>query len=378
MAKRAITQTFEADEEVPEIDRLAGFPHPRFCGQIFGHQQAQAELAAALAHGGLHHAWIVSGPEGVGKASLAYRFARHLLATPPERQPLPNDPLATDETGQATRLIRAFSHPELLVLRRNYDVKEKKFPQGISVDEVRRLRAFLSMSAEPGRGRMVIVDRADELNTNAANALLKSLEEPPAGTIFMLVTSEPGRLIRTIHSRCRRLELGPLGADDLNAAVQSAETAAGTAAKGEADPATLTALSGGSVRRALQLRAAGGLLLYDRTRRLLESLPNLDWGTAGKLAGELAPASQEASFETFCRTLSDLLGRLVHAASGQTLALPAEQALAARLIPSGKLATFALLWETIGRKRAETQGLNLDRKSFLLEVFLRLEQAARR
>jgi DNA polymerase-3 subunit delta' len=157
----------------------------------------------------MHHAWLLGGRKGIGKATLAYRFARAALAHPSERQ---SDRASLDiaEDTRASRQVRALSHPGLLVLRRPYDDKGKRFAASIPIDEVRRLRSFLSHSAGEDAWRVVIVDEANELNVNAANALLKSLEEPPARAVFLLVSSAPGQLLPTIRSRCRALSFQPL------------------------------------------------------------------------------------------------------------------------------------------------------------------------
>ncbi|HWK33029.1 MAG TPA: DNA polymerase III subunit delta', partial [Hyphomicrobium sp.] len=212
-------------EALPEADRLAEFPHPRETEQLFGHSGVEATLAGALASGRVHHAWLLSGPRGIGKATLAYRFARAALAEPAERDPSGASLSIAPETT-AARQVRALSHPGLLLIRRPYDVKAKRFATSIPVDEVRRLRSFLSHRAAGDGWRVVIVDEANELNVNAANALLKSLEEPPERTVFLLVSSAPGQLVPTIRSRCRALALSPLGAKDLHAATAQALKAA--------------------------------------------------------------------------------------------------------------------------------------------------------
>ena len=206
MARAAATVEID---ELPEADRLEGFPHPRQTKKLFGHEAAERVLAESLSDGRMHHAWLVCGRQGIGKATLAYRFARAALAHPSERA-ANGQSLEVGEDTSAARQVRALSHPGLLVLRRPYDEKGKRFAASIPIDEVRRLRSFLSHRAGEEAWRVVIVDEANELNVNAANALLKSLEEPPARAVFLLVSSAPGRLLPTIRSRCRMLSLQPL------------------------------------------------------------------------------------------------------------------------------------------------------------------------
>ena len=362
-------------EELPEADRLEGFPHPRMTRDLFGHEQVEASLRESVAEGRLHHGWLITGPQGIGKATLAYRFARHLLATPEERAA--SSGLAPGDDTTATRQVRALSHPGLLVIRRPYNVKDKRFASSIPIDEVRRLRGFLAHAAGDGIWRTVIVDTADELNINAANALLKSLEEPPARTIFLLVSSEPGRLLPTIRSRCRTLALQPLDREALRRAVRQALAASDRG--GEPDPSewvSLERLARGSVRRVLALQAAGGLELHARIDRLVGTLPAVDWSSVHALGDELVGAAAEQRFELFFELLLDTLARLTRAAATGD-GYEGEVDLARRLVGPARLATFADLWERVARAKADALALNLDRKALILETVRELEAAVR-
>jgi DNA polymerase-3 subunit delta' len=374
MARTPIAQEMEA---LPEADRLDGAPHPRMTAKVFGHGAAELALAAGLAQGRMHHAWLIAGPQGIGKATLAYRFARAALSWPDERDKLGRSLSVSSETT-GSRQVRALSHPGLLVIRRPYLIKDKRFAASIPVDEVRRLRQFLAMSAEPGAFRIVIVDSADELNIAAANALLKSLEEPPPRTLFLLVTAEPGRLLPTIRSRCQVVHLSALGATDLKAAVEQALEAGGGVAPSARDWPTLEHLACGSARRALSLAAGGGIALNETLLQLVGRAPKLDWVAIHGLADKLSGAAATQTYELFFELLSGLIARLVRAsATGEGAAT--EVALAERLIGEGaRLATFADLWETIAREKVEADALNLDRKTLILDTFARLERASTR
>jgi DNA polymerase III subunit delta' len=358
-------------EVLPEADRLGDFPHPRETRDLFGHEAAELTLAQAFAGGRMHHAWLLAGRAGIGKATLAYRVARHVLARPEERDAAATS-LQVPANSSAARQIMALAHPGLLVLRRPYDLRLKRFATSIPVDEVRRLRSFLGLTAEAGGWRAVIVDSADELNVNAANALLKSLEEPPPRALFLLVSSQPSRLLPTIRSRCRRLDLAPLGRDSLRQAVEAAMRAA------DADPPAaghwpqLERLAEGSVRLALQL-ANGGVELYGRVAQIVARLPEVDWPSAHALADSLA--GEEQRFETFFGLLLDLLARLARQrATGEG---GAETELAVRLIPKGRLPAWAETWQAILRDKSDADELNLDRKALIVRSLARLEAAAR-
>ncbi len=360
MARAITVQEIEA---LPEADRLDGVPHPRFTAKLYGHADAEETLATGLVSGKLHHGWLVSGAAGIGKATLAWRFARAALSAADERDRAGRSLAVSSET-RGSRQVRALSHPGLLLLRRPYNTKDKRFATTIPVDEVRRLRQFLSLGAEQGQWRTVIIDTADDMNPNAANAVLKSLEEPPPRTVFMLLTSEPGRLLPTIRSRCRLLPLSALSAPDLRAAVTAALEAEDGTVPNDGDWPALTRLSGGSVRRALALYAGGGIQLDQTIQRQLADLPKVDWAGLHAMADKLAPAAVEQQFELYFELLLASLARLVRSGAmghGDPSAVP----------------RFAMAWEAIARAKREADALNLDRKALILDTFATLEKAAR-
>lgn len=379
MARAPLTQDGEAP---PEADRLDDAPHPRETTALYGHTAAETMLAAAFAAGRLHHGWLVTGREGVGKATLAYRFARYALAKPTERDPHGRS-LAVAPEATAARQVGALSHPGLLVIRRPWDPKTKRHPASIPIDEVRRIKGFLGHTADVGQYRVVIVDSANALNVAAANALLKSLEEPPPATIFFLVAPEPGRLLPTIRSRCRTLALAPLGEPDLRRAVEEALGRSGHELPGEAEWPRLVELAEGSVRRVLALWMGDGLKLAERLDALLAGLSGrLDWAAVHALGDELASAAAADKFEAFYDLLLRRIAREVRlAALGRSVPASVTRgpssASVRGLVADGTLATWAELWETVVREKSVTAAMNLDRKSLILDTFSRIEQAAK-
>ena len=286
-----------------EPDRLEGFSAPREVDRLFGHEAALAEFADALGSGRMHHAWLIVGPEGVGKATLAYHFARMVLAAAGERQSI-------DGEHPVFRKVAALSHPNLLVIRRAWNEKSKRYAQMIGVDEVRRLRAFLGTTAGEGSWRVVIVDRADELNQNAANALLKALEEPPTHTLFLLISSAEGRLPVTIRSRARTLRVSALGQEDLTNAVRAALDRD----EQEVDAKTLAtalALSEGSVRRALELVSSEGIELYAEIAAALAALPEIDGARLHRNVERLAGMADTERLDLYLALLLGLIERLI-------------------------------------------------------------------
>ena len=197
--------------DIEEPDRLPGAPHPRETAVLYGQAAAEAAFLEAAATGRLHHAWAITGPRGVGKATLAWRIARHLIAgeAGPTLDMAPDHPVF--------RQVAALAAPQLFLCRRPWDDKAERLRTAITVDEVRALKAFFQLSAADGGWRVAIVDAADELNGAAANALLKILEEPPANAVLLLVCHRPAALLPTLRSRCRELRCRPLDAAALAA-----------------------------------------------------------------------------------------------------------------------------------------------------------------
>jgi DNA polymerase-3 subunit delta' len=359
-------------EPVPEADRLGEFPHPRETSRLFGQDAGERLLGGAFASGRMHHAWILAGREGIGKATLAYRLARYVLARPEDRT-APRGSLEISADSPTARQVRALSHPGLLVIRRPYDTKGKRFVTTIPVDEVRRLKSFLTHTAGAQAWRVVIVDRADDLNPNAANALLKSLEEPPPQTVFLLVAAEPGRLLVTIRSRCRVVDLPGLPPDALQRAAEQALAAASLdGPSAEAFP-RLRTLAEGSVRRLLVLAASDGVEVAGTVDRIFGTLPRIDWAAAHALADSLAATTEQARFETFFDLLLGAIARLARSAAIGGEVGPA----GAPAVPNGKLLAWAELWQEIMDRKAETLALNLDRRALILGVLARLEAVSR-
>lgn len=365
------------ETEIPEADRVAGFLHPRETAGFFGHGKAERQLRDAWASGRLPHAWLLTGAPGVGKATLAYRFARFLLANPHPGAAEAGHDLSVPPASTVFRQVAGLAHPDLLVLRRPWQAQRKRHATAITVDEARRLRAFLGQTAASGGWRVVIVDSADDLNIAAVNALLKSLEEPPEACVFLLVSAAPGRLPVTIRSRCRTLRLAPLADDAMREALAPALEAGDTAMPTADALEDVLSLAQGSPGAALRLIANDGADLYRRLLRLLDQLPGPDYAAVHELADVLGAAGAEERHELFHMMLGGLIARLVaHGVSGEG-AVGEETGLAARLVTSANLAQWASLWETLQRAKAEADALNLDRKILVLEMFFRLEKAAR-
>ncbi len=359
-----------------------GPPPPRANPDLVGHAAAEGVLLEAFNAGRLAHAWLISGPRGIGKATLAFRFARFLLAHGGGSAGTlfagpPPDSLYVAPDLPVFRRAAAGGHADLLTVERGWDEKKGRLRTEIVVEDVRAVGAFLGLTAAEGGWRVVVIDSADEMNRNAANAVLKVLEEPPRRAVLLLVSHGPGRLLPTIRSRCRRLVLKPL--EDDVVATLACKYRPGLGAE---DAAELARLSEGSVGRALALAADGGLELYRDLVDLLETLPGLDVAGVHALGDRVAKPGADDAFRVVGDLLRWWLGRLIlfgaRGAEGAGEGMPGrERALIERLFRAGGLDRWLEVWEKTNRLLAQAEESGLDRKQVVLNVFLALDSAVR-
>ncbi|MGB1234995.1 MAG: DNA polymerase III subunit delta' [Planktomarina sp.] len=367
--------------ELPDPDRLPDAPHPRDAMQVFGHTAAVEDVLQSLNSGKFHHAWMVTGPEGIGKATLAYKAAAAILAKPADEgggffgdAPAALEQLDLPYDHPINQRIRAGSEPGLFVLRRGPNKDGNKLSQVITVDEVRKLRNFFSMSAGGNGKRVVIVDSVDELNTQAANALLKMLEEPPAGAIMFLITHRPGAVLPTIRSRCRVLPLSPLPTEDMQAAYAQAM-------QGQAFEAGLQVLAQGSVGTAINLSAQGGLDVYTALIDVFSKAPSLDRGAVMRLAEQSSARGNEGGMDRFAAMLDMFLSRLARSSvlADDIQVCSGERELFARLNPALQTARiWANLQQQAGAALREGIAVNLDPVAMILDTAFKFEDTASR
>jgi DNA polymerase-3 subunit delta' len=333
-------------------------PLPRETTVLYGHAHAERALLAAYRGARFPHAWLISGPAGIGKATLAYRMARFVLAHPDPGVPTVQTAksLHVDADHPVARRIAAQAQGDLLVLERTINEKTNKLYQDIRVDDVRRTVTFFGSTAGEGGWRIAIVDPVDELNPSGANALLKVLEEPPRRAVLLLVSHSAARVLPTIRSRCRVLALRPLAADDVARAVAAA-------IGGSPDAADITAASAvadGSVRRALALLDADALDLRNRIMALLERLPAVDPRALHAL-GDRLYGTDAAPLAAFVDTVNAWLSVRLTAGEGA----PAH------------LARLAEVWEKVNAAARDAETFNLERKPLIFNVFGWLAEASR-
>ena len=339
---------------LPEHDDLGTVVPPKARLDLYGHEAAFAELRRAQSEKRLHHAWLLQGPRGIGKATAAFAFARLLLkARILEGQGATASFSADDPV---IRQIATDAHPGLIHVTRASQDRGGGFRTQITVEEVRRLARFFHATGASDSYRIAIIDPADDMNRNAANALLKMLEEPPDRALFLIVNHTPGRLLPTIRSRCRALRFDALDQATLDRAL----AAIAPTLSGEERQAMVSA-SEGSVRRALVMEEHGGIEIVQTLEPLLAT-DRPDWNGMAALADQLTLKGREASFDL---ALDSILG---------AIARSSEAALDAG--DGARAARFAALWQSERARIREAMAYNLDRKQVLLTLYDAFHAAA--
>ena len=348
--------------ESPESDRFNDAPHPREQYVLFGHGDAERELLAAFRQNKMVQAWIIGGPEGIGKATLAWRLARLLSAYP--------DPMVIDvQRAQSleissqhpvSRLIQAQAFSEIFLLRREWNEKTKKFFTEIRVDDVRKIISAFHHSSGLGGWRIAIIDSADDLNRSAANALLKLIEEPPEKSLFLLISNQPGRLLPTLRSRCRKLMLNSLTQDEI---IQIIDSLGKPWTKIPSDDVAVASQhADGSIREALRLLDPEAIQFHDQIMRLLRGLPQIDWMGVHQLAEKVTGRDQEAAYETLIRAVETYLDDRVRTRAKD-------------LASATRLIGYAQAWQEIHTLAQEAEVFNFDKKALTLGIFERLAKA---
>lgn len=326
--------------------------HPRRAVDLVGHKPAEARLLQAHQSGKLHHAWLLSGPRGIGKATLAYRFARFLLQVPDAARAKAHGTLYIPPEAQAFRQVAAGAHPGLLVIERAVDSRAKRLKTEIAVDDAREAQGFFGQTAGAGGWRVAVVDTADDLNAASANALLKLVEEPPKQSIFLILCHQPGRLLRTIRSRCLHLPLDPLTTEESLKVLHGLPHGAVEAEEGALREAA--ELSRGSPGRAMDLIGSRGAAAFGEFLKRSKLSP----ATAVEIASAFSGRETAEDYFIFCELLVGWIG---------------EQARAAGLRGAGE--GLARAHDDINAALRQADALNLDRRQTVTDALMRLEEA---
>ncbi len=355
-------------------------PPPRANPDLLGHEAAEAALRRLFEQNRLPHALLLTGPRGIGKATLAFRFARFVLArsagefAPGLFGDAAGEGLAVSPDSGVFRRVASGGHADLLTIERGYNPRLGRMRSVVIVDDVREIATFLHLTPAEGGWRVVIIDGADEMNPNAANALLKILEEPPSRALLLLVAHSPGLLLPTIRSRCRRMALSQLAP-----ALVRQLLAHYRPDLDEKQTEAVAALAGGSIGRALNLAAAGGVELYRSVLGLLDRNARIDPAALHTFADRLARRDADESYRAVEELIGQLLARLATIAAGrmpERTPANADAAVLRRLGERAPAARWAELREEIRQSFTRTDDLNLDRKQTILGAFFAIERAA--
>jgi DNA polymerase-3 subunit delta' len=354
---------------------------PAWTQRLIGHEGAERAFLQAFAAGRLPHAWLISGPQGVGKATFAYRIARFLLAQPMRAEEgglfggsAPAAPTSLDMAPEQRvfRQVAQQGHPDFRLLTRTPNPKTGRMRSDIVIDDVRAVIDFLHLKPAASPWRVVIVDSADDLNRNSANALLKVLEEPSANTVLLLLSHAPQALLPTIRSRCRKLVLQPLPRD-----LAAAELAARFPGIKTQDRDIAVATSGGSLGQAIRMIERDGVGLIRDIGALLASWPKLDAGLLHKLGDKLGGRDQDAQFDLAVELLGWWFARMARiAATGErpeAELFEGEIALIGRMQAAASLDRWLSVWEKVSRLFDRVRAVNLDRKQAWVAGFLAIE-----
>jgi DNA polymerase-3 subunit delta' len=368
-------------------DQIEGYPHPKVAKTIFGHETQEKEFIDCYKSGKLHHGWLITGARGIGKATLAWRLAKFIL-TQPIKSFNANSLFSEASLNHQTELdknskdsietrILAETEPRLSITRRSFDEKRKKFRSNIRVDEIRRLNSFFSLSVSDGGSRVAIIDCVDDLNLNAANALLKTLEEPPRDTIFFLISNNPESLLPTIRSRCREMRLANLSENNLLSALKQINLTLP-----EKDKEIYSLLAAGSVGNSIRLLKHDGANLYRSILSFLNELPNLNGFELEKFVSTFEGSKNRDRLELLTELLNIAIARIsksgVVGINVTNQALTHENEIFQKLCPDP---TFAKKWAELAQAQSKnlSHGLsvNLDPGSLILDTFFRIEDCAK-
>ena len=338
--------------------------HPRRRLTLRGHEQAELSLRQSYASGRMHHAFIIGGPRGIGKATLAYRFARFVLRYPDiSKLPPEEQGLAVSGDHPVARQIAANSHPDLFVLQRAYDDKLKRLKTEIAVDDARKAEKLFERKAASGGYRVCIIDAADEFNASSANSILKTLEEPPAQSLFLIVNHAAGTLLPTIRSRCIRLNLQPLATPEVEDVLLDLAAGSDQDLGERLDPESLrqaAAIAGGSPGRGLELAGSIGAEAFSAFLQLAPKLPHMDMRGLFEIADKLSGKALDSDFRLFFELLEDWIANQARMAGAEN-----------HVNAHG----WAQAHQDIAYSLRLTNSLNLDKRQTVIEAFTKLQKA---
>jgi len=342
------------EDEFIIADQIDGISHPAQCEQLAGHGSAIETLLTRYASGRMHHAWLLTGPRGIGKASFALQIAEHIFRHPNGIN-APRDLQNKSVDDPIKGKIAACSHPNLLHMTRPYNFKDKKFRTQLTVEEIRQTVPFFGTSRGEDGWRVAIVDAADDMNASASNALLKILEEPPERTVFFILAHSPAKVMVTIRSRCQQLALNPLSEEEVLSVLEKFDVL--SSLSGE-DKMLLATLANGSVRQGIILAEGDGLELYKRFDAATQKLATPDWTEIHALADMVVLKGREDNYRLLIEFAQQYIEALATARKGDA-------------------SNISILARWARKSVTIADGYNLDKKQVILNLFQHMGEAVR-
>ncbi|MCL6229877.1 DNA polymerase III subunit delta' [Bartonella bilalgolemii] len=334
-----------------QYDDIDGILSPSQNNILIGHEEARHFLEKMLREGQLHHALLFEGERGIGKATLAFHLAWNILNSQK------NKFLQPRQDSIIWRQIKQGSHPGIIHVSRRFNAKTKKFKTGITVDDIRDIKHFLNQTSQDDLWRIIIIDSADDMNRNATNAILKTLEEPPTKTLFIIISHSLGKLLPTIRSRCQKISLRPLHDDEMQKAIS--HFFSNQLLTNPQNIETIIQKSQGSLRKAALLLCHGGLEIIQTINKLLEQ-SICDPVVVHNLAQALSLSDADIQFQQFCDEILDRIHKK-----------------AIMLVKEGAIhlsKKYAETWQNIFQEIIEIQSFNLDKKQFVINLLFKTHE----
>jgi len=370
-----IEEDFDPAGSDEAIEKSEGLGAPKDNLLSFGCEAVEQTLLKRFNADRFPHAMVFSGPEGVGKATFAFRVARFLLSQEAAggmfaAEDIPAESFDVDPSNPVVRRVSSGGHADLMVVGRVYDEKKGSVSNDIPVEEVRKITPFLRKTSSEGGWRVVIVDEAQHLNRSSQNALLKILEEPPKKTVLILITDQAGRFLPTIRSRCQIYDFQVLSDEHMKLLAEKAMPYVSGA-----DRDKLISFSEGQIGRAVSLHECGGVEIYNDLIGLLEKLPKLDEVVAFELSESLG--RDKKAFPVFSELLLSWLAKMARAGlrPASSVAVSSDEAaVISRLSQIYTTRDWLERYDAINRILLATDRIHLDTKQTVLDIIWTLEK----
>ena len=361
--QETIKPTFESDKN-PYTQ------HPRTALKLVGHELAKEKFVTSYKSGKLHHAWLIHGPKGVGKATLAWQMAKFLLS---------DNNFLTGSTYMSKEIIsqriEALSEPSIHLCRKQFDKAKKRYFQDISIDEIRKIKHFFSLSSTQNSWRVVIIDSVDDLSNSAANALLKALEEPPKGGLFFLICENKENLLPTIISRCQLLKCGFLKYSEFNQVLTELKIFESK----DIDVKSLFSITNGSISKAINFSLNDGFKIFKGIANVISFNKKMDrkklWYLINKNHSSLGQKEYYLFIqELLLLVLSRVATLLAKKKNGYTTS-DEKKIYEIYNVYSNSYSVFSSLYLELASGFSIGNKLNSDPDNMILEAFLKVEEA---